>query len=594
MKINLIADQAIGEAATRNNDGLGFETYARILAAAASDTRGPFTIGIFGEWGTGKTSLMRLIERQLSGNPNIVTVWFNAWRYEKEEHPVIPLVGTIVQALEKHKGLSQRFGASGRQLIRSLRAIAYGFSAKSTVKVPGFAEVEASFVAKDMIDRNERLTPDPLLDRSLYFGAFNSLEDVKLRDSVRIVVLIDDLDRCFPDQAIRLLESIKLVLAQPGFIFVLGVARQVIEGYLQHRYSEEYGIKDFKGQLYLDKIVQLPFHIPPSTGRMGEFCQYLLTGQPPALVDELASMLPAVAEALGSNPRALIRFVNNILIDYSISSALPEFSEKGGIPLRFFAVSRCLEHQWPDIFAELVTPGTLAEEVADWAPDTYRDHANENGPRGTVATKLLADAELRQILIGPQGRDWLTDPVLRQASVSFLLDQQRLSPLDISEGGPRYDVFVSFNRADREEVLKIIEEISKAGIKVFSDEEIKLGDNWQHVINEALSSTGSLLFCIGANTLTSSWQLRELHAVTTRANVRVLPILLPGSDPYNLPEDLRTVQWLDFRDGISRDGLDRLMSALHPGYRRSLDRVSQFSDVHPVTHERSFVASPGT
>lgn len=162
----------------------------------------------------------------------------------------MPLVGTIVQALEKHKGLDRRFGEAGRRLVRSLRAIAYGFSAKSKVRVPGFAEFEASFVAKDMIERDSRLAPDPLLDRSLYFGAFNSLDSVKLRENLRIVVLIDDLDRCFPDQAIRLLESIKLVLAQPGFIFVLGVARKVIEGYLQHRYSLEYGIPDFKGELY--------------------------------------------------------------------------------------------------------------------------------------------------------------------------------------------------------------------------------------------------------------------------------------------------------------------------------------------------------
>lgn len=569
MKISLIPDQAIGEASTRNADGLGFETYSRILAAAASDTRGPFTIGVFGEWGTGKTSLMRLIERHLSGDPDIVTVWFNAWRYEQEEHPIIPLVGTIVQALEKHKGLSQRFGASGRHLIRSLRAIAYGFSAKSKVKVPGFAEVEASFVAKDMIDRDERLTPDPLLDRSLYFGAFNSLEDVKLRENVRVVVLIDDLDRCFPDQAIRLLESIKLVLAQPGFIFILGVARQVVEGYLQHRYTKEYGIKDFKGQLYLDKIVQLPFHIPPSTGRMGEFCQYLLAGQPPALTDELEPVLPVVAEALGGNPRALIRFVNNILIDYAISSDLPEFAEIGGIPLRFFAVSRCLEHQWPEVFAALVADTELAEELATWSPDTYADHASGTGPSASVATKLLADPELRRILTGPQGKDWLTDPVLRQASVSFLITQQRFSPLDTSEVNVRYDAFISYPNESRRDVLKIVESISQAGIKVFYDEEIRPGERWADVIARSLSSAGTLLFCIGRGTSSSGWQIEELQAMANRSNVRIIPILLPGSDPHDVPLALREVQWLDLREGISPGGLDGLIAALRPGYRRS-------------------------
>jgi len=568
MKISLIADQAIGEADTRNTDGLGFETYSRILAAAASDTRGPFTIGVFGEWGTGKTSLMRLIERQLSDDPDIVTVWFNAWRYEQEEHPIVPLVGTIVQALEKHKGLSQRFGESGRHLIRALRAIAYGFSAKSKVKVPGFAEVEASFVAKDMIDRDERLTPDPLLDRSLYFGAFSSLEDVKLGENVRVVVLIDDLDRCFPDQAIRLLESIKLVLAQPGFIFILGVARQVIEGYLQHRYASEYGIKDFKGQLYLDKIVQLPFHIPPSTGRMVEFSQYLLADQPPVLVDELEPVLPGVAEALGGNPRALIRFVNNILIDYAISSDLPEFAEIGGIPIRFFAVSRCLENQWPEVFAALVASTELAEEVATWSADTYADHASGTGPGASVAAKLLADPQLRRILTGPQGKNWLTDPVLRQASVSFLLTQQRLSPLDTSEAKVRYDAFISYPEENRRDALQIVDAISQEGIKVFFDQDIQPGERWREVLTENLSSAGTLLLCIGRRTSSSHWQMQEVQAMESRSNARIIPILLPGSDPDEIPESLREVQWLDLREGISSAGLARLISALRPGYRR--------------------------
>jgi predicted KAP-like P-loop ATPase len=73
---------------------------------------------VFGEWGTGKTSLMRLIERMLVDNDDVVTVWFNAWRYEQEEHPIVPLVGTIVQALEQHQTLGKRVSESGQWLIR--------------------------------------------------------------------------------------------------------------------------------------------------------------------------------------------------------------------------------------------------------------------------------------------------------------------------------------------------------------------------------------------------------------------------------------------------------------------------------------------
>ena len=267
----LLNDQPVGEGTPSSADGLGFSEYARVLAEVALQTPGPFTIGIFGDWGTGKTSLLRLTEEHLSEKKNVITVWFNAWRFEGEEQPIVPLVATIVGEIERNKDFLSRLADGGESLLRGLRAVAYGFSAKSKVKIPGFAEIEAAFVAKDMIDRSDNLTPDPLLNRSIFFEAFEQLSKARVPDDTRVVVLIDDLDRCFPDRAIRLLESIKLVLAQPGFIFFMGVARRVLEGYLQHRYAKDYGISGFEGQAYLDKIVQLPFHIPPHRNRMSTF-----------------------------------------------------------------------------------------------------------------------------------------------------------------------------------------------------------------------------------------------------------------------------------------------------------------------------------
>ncbi|KFZ76990.1 hypothetical protein ED92_38415 [Amycolatopsis sp. MJM2582] len=568
MKISLIADQAIGETQGRDVDGLGFDTYARILAGAATDTRGPFTIGVFGEWGTGKTSLMRLIEKRLGDEGNVVTVWFNAWRYEQEDHPIVPLVGTIVQALEKHKTFRNRFGTGAERLIRSLRAVAYGFSAKSKVKIPGFAEVEASFVAKDMIERNAALTPDPLLDRSLYFNAFTALDEVKLSEDVRVVVLIDDLDRCFPDQAIRLLESIKLVLAQQGFIFVLGVARKVIEGYLQHRYASDFGIADFKGELYLDKIVQLPFHIPPSTDRMDGFCREILAGQPKELVAELQPVLPTVADALGGNPRAVIRFINNILIDHAIGRGLSDGRE-GGIPIRFFAVSRCLEHRWPEVFGALTTSDGLAEDVATWTPDTYASRASGTGGESLIATRLLSEPELRQLLAGPQGQDWLTDHTLRRASVSFLITRQRLSRLDTSEVTVRYDAFVSFANEDRPIVIDLVEALSHAGVRVFFDGHIAPGERWQEVLDDRLGVADCLLYCVGETTPRATGQLREYEMVSRRSEVTVIPILLPGADASLLPEFILARQWLDFRAGVSAEGIADLVSTLRSKSRRA-------------------------
>lgn len=392
-KLTLLTDQPLGEGNALENDGLGFKSYAEVLGNAALGTPGPFTIGIFGEWGTGKTSLMKMLEDYLAEDKDVITVWFNAWRYEKEEHPIVPLIATIIRGIELKKGLLEKLGETGKSLIRALRAVAYGFSSKAKIKIPGFAELEAGFVAKDMIERYEHLSPDPLLDRSLYFEAFETLSKVKLGKNHRIVVIIDDLDRCFPDLAIKLLESIKLVLSQPGFIFILGVSRRVIEGYLQHRYQKDYGIEDFTGHTYLDKIVQLPFHIPPHSGRMETFSKTLLQRIEESDRKILEEILPIIGVACGNNPRSTVRFINNLLIDRGIDKTLSTQEEE--MDIGYFAVSRSLQQRWPDVFSLLSTSDQLCYALSEWKDNAINEEENEKAENKEIAKILSSDPDLK-------------------------------------------------------------------------------------------------------------------------------------------------------------------------------------------------------
>jgi Cdc6-like AAA superfamily ATPase len=115
----------------------------------------PLTIGIFGEWGTGKTSLMRLIEKEVTSvYNNAAAVWFNAWQYEKEEHLIVPLVATINKELEKKEKSWKGDLKKGAGRIRdALRAIAYGFTVKGKIGIPTFSEAEVNLSPKDMIER---------------------------------------------------------------------------------------------------------------------------------------------------------------------------------------------------------------------------------------------------------------------------------------------------------------------------------------------------------------------------------------------------------------------------------------------------------
>lgn len=567
-ELTLLTDEALGEGNAPDLDGLGFSTYSKVLGDSAIGTPGPFTIGVFGEWGTGKTSLMRLIQSYLDSRDDVITVWFNAWRYEREEHPIVPLVATIVRELERNRSFLAKLAEGGRQLIKALRAVAYGFSAKSKVKVPGFAEVEASFVAKDMIDRDEKLTPDPLLDRSLYYEAFESLSSLPPRGGTRIVVIIDDLDRCFPDSAIRLLESIKLVLAQPGFIFVLGVARSVIEGYLQHRYRTEYGITDFEGRSYLDKIVQLPFHIPPHKGRMVDFAEKILARLSPEVRDNFEKILPIVGSASGSNPRSTVRFVNNLLIDLAINRDLATSGAMSEIGLEYFAVSRCLQQRWPAAFSLLNFSSQLCEAVAQWRDEDIKTEAgSEDTDRASMAASLLADRDLLELLRSDQGRGWLTNEPLRGATVQFLRTQRQETQADVGRSAKRYDVFLSYSTKDsKKEASQIAAFLADHGLSVFIDTDIKVGERWQTAIADALSSSRAVAVCISAASSDSPWQQEEIHAALSRSardeGVRVIPVILPGANVDEMPNFLQGIHWLDLRDGINPDSLAPLLKAL--------------------------------
>lgn len=484
-RLRLLTDLAIGEAGSIRKPGLGFDEYATVLARAALGTPGPFTIGVFGDWGTGKTSLLRMVKERLEAE-SAATVWFNAWQYEKEEAPIVPLIGTIVTAIERNQGFRERLPALGRKLLRSLRAIAYGFSASTEVSIPGLASVEAGFVAKDMLDREEALTSDPLLDRSLYYHAFDALARVGLPEGERIVVFIDDLDRCFPDQAIRLLESIKLVLSQRGFIFFLGVARPVVEGYLRHRYETQYGLRDFRGAAYLDKIVQLAFPIPPHVERMEAFATELLASVDADSRTALESVVPPIARHLGPNPRALVRYINNLLIDHEIAALVLEEE----VPLEVFAVTRCMQLRWRDLFDRLVLDREASEFVLGEDLDAWvADHPGDTSRLARIANEVAGDPGLREFFALEPCRRWLGKHEERERAVMFLRDTKRDAVQDSAappgESPARYFTLVVADEAEIGEALVLEAMLRRAevanhrtGVATTAQLEERLGTTW--------------------------------------------------------------------------------------------------------------------
>lgn len=279
----LLSDEPIIESSRQ--DDLEFCHTANVLARAALETKSPITIGVYGNWGTGKTSLMRMMEKIVKEDEYaVIPVWFNAWQYEREEHLIVPLIATIARSIkeeEKNAKLNEKarktLNNGGKKIHAALRSVLSSLNLKGEFDIPGLIKLGIDFPTKEAIERYESIIQDTLIDRSLYFSAFDELRSLacdKCFEKPQIIVFIDDLDRCLPEKAVHLLESIKLVLHLPNFSFVLGVYPKVIEQFIRNKYAKEYSGSDSKqvqqqleGYLqyfddYIDKIVQVYRYMP--------------------------------------------------------------------------------------------------------------------------------------------------------------------------------------------------------------------------------------------------------------------------------------------------------------------------------------------
>jgi hypothetical protein len=319
---------------------LGFDQYARAFAAIARQRDSQFAIGIFGDWGSGKTTLMRAIERELETNETVVTLWFNAWRYEREEHLIVPLLDTLREVLkewaerpDRDPDLRERARRAAATVSRAAGALLAGLSV--TAGIPGGSSLVLD-LDRAQADWRQREEEDARQPRSLYHAVFRALRQALAqfveRGQQRIVVFIDDLDRCLPTSALQLLESMKLFFDLEGFVFVVGLDREVVQRAVELKYrplEAAAGAVDspVKGSEYIKKVFQLPFTRPlVSVRQVNEFLASLEPGLPARQREDLRKRvrphLDHVITKAGVNPREIKRYLNSYTLQRKINPAL--------------------------------------------------------------------------------------------------------------------------------------------------------------------------------------------------------------------------------------------------------------------------------
>jgi len=279
-------------------DLLGFQYLAgAVVSIVKNEDLLPATIGVFGDWGGGKSTLIEIVRTQLTSEEErkagTVVLSFNGWLFEGYEGAKTALMGTILEELQEHETFRSKATEKAKKLLKSLfkrvdwmkstigagKLIGAHFAgpAAPLLLISGGADLATS--AKDLLKKAEEIDPKELKEyvkdeetgedkddsetRRQIQNFRRDFEELLKQSSItRLIITIDDLDRCSPDTIIPTLEAIKLFLFVPRTAFIIGADEELVRYAVRRRFPELPGDRREVGRDYLEKLIQFPVRIP--------------------------------------------------------------------------------------------------------------------------------------------------------------------------------------------------------------------------------------------------------------------------------------------------------------------------------------------
>ena len=302
-----------------SEDLLGYTVHSSLLKSVITNEKNlPITVGLYGDWGLGKSSILKILEKQLEEDGDAVVVYFDGWTFEDFDDAKMALIQGIVDALEKNQKFIpkaettlQKFKDQFSKLknsinwMRLLKFSVKGIVPVATAAVTGGVSMIIPTLLSAIKENRDDLSnilseenAENFLRETLcsedkekkYTAVREFRKDFEklIEDSKqgKIVVLIDDLDRCLPRHIIDNLEAIKLFLNVPGTAFVIAADKYIVSNAIKSEYKEiiQAASEDRPnlGDSYMEKFIQLPYTIPTLSPKEVEtyvtllFCQSIL------------------------------------------------------------------------------------------------------------------------------------------------------------------------------------------------------------------------------------------------------------------------------------------------------------------------------
>jgi thymidylate kinase len=315
-KINLKYFRILGDSPIDNAKFFNFDAYIEAIyqIIVYPENKTPLSIVINGRWGSGKTSLMKTLQKKIKTERNpreVKTIWFNAWKYSETDAMLASLVREIYDEIDR-EDLFTKSGFFDKLKIWNLKIYE---QANRTQQITDLAKILSLGLAPDFT----KWQNTPKYEKKLpFFDAFKEYmrlilnffviqeKDGEYNDSKGVLVIfIDDMDRCTPESIAKILESINLFFDQQGCIFIFGMDTNLIAKAVTSHYSK---YTDFKGEDYLKKMIQLQFDLPEIRKEdIKEFIENALSPD-----DALQNYIDLILTGSESNPRQIKQYINSL------------------------------------------------------------------------------------------------------------------------------------------------------------------------------------------------------------------------------------------------------------------------------------------
>ncbi len=271
-------------------DYLNCQVISQTVVELVQDNRTrALTVGIHGDWGAGKSSILKMIESKLESDEEVAVLWFNGWTFEGFDDAKTVLIENTITELCRQRSTVGKVKEKAKKLLRRVNWLkvakrASGVTYNILTGLPSPDQFEIALgalrkVAQDVKNVNASEIPSKIEEIESLLKPAEDGENLpetihKFREEFQdllkeakisqLVVLIDDLDRCLPETAVQTLEAIRLFLFVPKTAFVIGADEAMIEYAVRQHFPD---LPVASGPLpyarnYLEKLIQIPFRIP--------------------------------------------------------------------------------------------------------------------------------------------------------------------------------------------------------------------------------------------------------------------------------------------------------------------------------------------